>query len=354
MGQTQDSFDAVGGFKVNGTTVINSDGKLIESASIEIADGDTFNDTNGNEVVEFSITGSATNHIGIVNSATGDNPIIRAEGEANTGLTIDNSEGEEIVIFDSVATSVNEFTISSAATNNAPILAATGDNTNIGITLTPKGSGVITTNGKLSLDLNGGAVSASGLLMGVGTTANPATSATAGDIFAEFRTRSSASTGDNRGLYWRHEFTGAGGGECIRAFSKVSAAVGTARGAHISLDVNTTGSVTGLGVGVDAQILVPDQALGGGTYGVVNSEIFSAGSSSSVAASNIAFFRATASGDATGAATVDTGGHLFSIQGLSVGSGKLFQANTAADATHALRIDIGGVDYFIMLTNSGA
>lgn len=208
--------------------------------------------------------------------------------------------------------------------------------------------------GKVKFALNGGAASASGLLMGVGTTGSPATTAVVDAFFAEFRTQSSAATGTSRGLYWRHELTGAGGGECIRAFTKLSAAAGTARGAHVSLDVNTSGSITGLGVGVDAQILVSNQALGGGTYGVVNAEIYSAGSSSSVAASNIAFFRAVAGGDGTGAATVDTGGDLMSINGLSVGSGKLFQVNTAADATHALRISIDGVPYYIMLTNSGA
>ena len=153
----------------------------------------------------------------------------------------------------------------------------------------------------------------------------------------------------------RYALGGAGGGgECIRAFTKLEAAVGTARGAHISLDVATTGSVTGLGVGVDAQLLVPNQAIGGGTYGVVNAEIYSAGSSSSVTGSATAFFRAVAGGDTTGAATIDTSGYLMSIQGLTVASGKLFQANTAAAATHALRILIGGTPYYIMLTDTGA
>lgn len=209
--------------------------------------------------------------------------------------------------------------------------------------------------GKIPLALNGGAASASGLLMGVGTTANPASTATADAFFAEFRTRSTATTGTSRGLYWRHELAGAGGeGECLRAFTKLSAATTTARGAQISLDVNTTGSLTGLGCAVDAQILVPNQALGAGTYGVVNSEIFSAGSSSSVAASNIAFFRAVASGNATGIATVDTAGLLFNIQWVTMGSGKLFQANTAGAASHALKIKINNVAYYIMLTDTGA
>lgn len=47
---------------------------------------------------------------------------------------------------------------------------------------------------KVLLPLNGGAASASGLLMGVGTTANPATTAVADSIFAEFRTQSTATS----------------------------------------------------------------------------------------------------------------------------------------------------------------
>lgn len=193
------------------------------------------------------------------------------------------------------------------------------------------------------------------MLLGVGTTASPATTAVADAMFAEFRTQSTATTGTSRGIYRRHELAGAGAdGEALRAFTKLSAATTTARGAQISLDVNTTGSLTGLGAAVDAQILVPNQALGTGTYGVVNSEIYSAGSSSSVAASNISFFRAVASGDAAGIATVDTAGNLFNIQGVTVGSGKLFQVNTAVAASHALRILINNVPYYIMLTNAGA
>ena len=215
-------------------------------------------------------------------------------------------------------------------------------------------SGTSTLTGKVTFWLNGWAASASGIFAGVWTTANPATTASAGN-WMEFRTQSTATSGDARGMYWRHEIAGAWwSGESLRSFTKVSAAADTCRGAHISLDVNTTGSISGLGCGVDAQLLVPDQAIGGGTYWVVNSEIYSAGSSSSVTGSTTAFFRAVAGGDATGAATIDTSGYLMSIQWLSVGSGKLFQANTAAAATHALRILIDSTPYYIMLTDTGA
>lgn len=176
---TQTNFSgpvqSAGGFKVGSTTVIDSNGKLVESAGIEIADGDTFKDTNGNEALEFTVTASAVNHLGVVNSATGNNPILRAEGEADTGVTIDNSEGEEIVIFDSVATSVNEFTMSSAATGNAPTLAATGDDTNIDVKLSPKGSGAVDTAGatvhsEITSSSGAGAVGITGSIHEITTT----------------------------------------------------------------------------------------------------------------------------------------------------------------------------------------
>ena len=110
------------------------------------------------------------------------------------------------------------------------------------------GTATVQLAGKLNFGLNGGAASASGILAGVGTTANPATTASADAKFIELRTQSSATSGDSRGLYWRHELTGAGvSGETIRAFTKLSSAAATVRGAHISLDVNTSGSASVLG-----------------------------------------------------------------------------------------------------------
>ena len=119
--------DASDGFSVDGTIVIDANGKIIESAGIQLADGDSFDDTNGNEVIEFKVVASAVNQIEIGNSATGVNPTIAANGEADTGITFVNDQDEEILILDSVATSVNELTIASAATGNNPIIKASGE-----------------------------------------------------------------------------------------------------------------------------------------------------------------------------------------------------------------------------------
>jgi len=91
-----------------------------------------------------------------------------------------------------------------------------------------------TSSGKISLYAIGSAAeSASGLLMGVGTSAAPATTSTADAKFVEIRAQTTATSGDNRLAYLRYDIAGATGGECIRAFTKVSAACTTVRGAHI-------------------------------------------------------------------------------------------------------------------------
>lgn len=58
-----------------------------------------------------------------------------------TGIKSSEAGNPELVLFTSVASAVNEITITNAATGNAPIISATGGDTNIGITLTPKGTG---------------------------------------------------------------------------------------------------------------------------------------------------------------------------------------------------------------------
>jgi len=213
---------------------------------------------------------------------------------------------------------------------------------------------MIQLSGKLGLDLSSGAASASGLLMGTGTSGSPATTAAAGNMFAEFRTQSTATSGDSRGLYWRHELKGtAVSGEAIRAFTKLSAACATARGAHISLDLNNSpqGSVTGLGAGIDAQLLLSNTALpAGGTYTVVNAEIYSAGTTTDPGAvTELSYFRVVNGGDSTGAADVDDDAYLFSVQGFSEGTGNMFSAGADVAAAATLKCKVGATEYFVLL-----
>lgn len=190
-----------------------------------------------------------------------------------------------------------------------------------------------------------------------GTSSNPSLITSAGNFFPLYGS-STATSGDSRNIYSRLYLSGAGGaGESVRAFTTVNnvAAYG-AHGIHASVSFGTSGSVTGLAVAARATLQVANAATSGGTYAAIMAEIYGDGSSSSVSAmTECSFFRVVADGAATNIkATIDTSGYLMSIQGLTVGSGKLFQANTAGAASHALRILIGSTPYYIMLTNSGA
>jgi len=192
-------------------------------------------------------------------------------------------------------------------------------------------------NVPIRVDNNTGAIAASGLLIGGGTTADPIASSVANDLFIELRCQTTATSGDNRLLYMRYQMNGinATGGECIRAFTKLDAACGTVRGAHISLDIDDSpaGSVTGLGVGVDAQLLVGNAALpAGGTYFAGQSQIHSAGSSSDISAVTAhAIHSFSASGDATGIATVL---NALAFVG-STGSGKMILNTNSTGATES-------------------
>jgi hypothetical protein len=54
---------------------------------------------------------------------------------------IDDANGNEQIIFTATASAINELTITNAAAGNAPSIATTGGDTNIGLTIAPKGTG---------------------------------------------------------------------------------------------------------------------------------------------------------------------------------------------------------------------
>ena len=99
----------------------------IGDAEISMSDGNAIDDNNANELLQFEVTASAVNHVGVKNAATGNSPIILAKGESDTGLIFQSEDDEEMLILDAVAGAVNEVTIRSAATGTNPILASTGE-----------------------------------------------------------------------------------------------------------------------------------------------------------------------------------------------------------------------------------
>jgi len=184
-----------------------------------------------------------------------------------------------------------------------------------------------------------GADAANAVIMGVGTSGDPSLTSTADKSFLEFRCKTTATSGDNRLFYARFEQNGinATGGECVRAFSKITAAIGTARGAHISLDLGTAaGSISGLGVGVDSQLLIGDAAETTGTLFALQGEVYMEGTSSDLPASH-AIVSVKANGNATGVANVL---NAMAFAG-SAGSGKMIYDNNstgAAESNGSIRI----------------
>lgn len=192
-------------------------------------------------------------------------------------------------------------------------------------------------------------------LLGGGTTASPLTSGTANLKYCEFRCESTATSGDNRLFYMRYALEGGGGGECLRALTRVGSNLGTAHGAHLSLDFEATAGgseCSGLGVAVRGTLHMPNIASWAptGTYAAGMFEIFSDGSDSDPAGmTELSVLRLVNSGNATGAADVDTDAVLMSVQGFTVGNeaadkvyvNTITAATINANCTEALKIKIG-------------
>lgn len=70
---------------------------------------------------------------------------------------INDNNNNEVITITTTASAVNEITVANAATGANPVISATGSDTNIGITLTPKGTGnaVLTTGNLVVANGNG-------------------------------------------------------------------------------------------------------------------------------------------------------------------------------------------------------
>ena len=79
---------------------------------------------------------------------------------------INDDSGNELIIFQKTASAVNQIDVTNAATGNPVEISATGGDTNIGLKLTPKGSGQVVLDGNVGIESglidlkNGGSVSA--------------------------------------------------------------------------------------------------------------------------------------------------------------------------------------------------
>ena len=173
-----------------------------------------------------------------------------------------------------------------------------------------------------------------------GVLATPVAVTTAQNINSFYGTTSAAS-GDTRLIYSRLAFTGAGAGETLRAFSVVTAAQGsgqTTNGAHISMSVDTGGSISGAGNALRATLGVAAGVTPGGTIAAIqaDSDVGAAG----VLPATAAWIRFTNSGAGTGLS------NLFNLPAAMV------PAKSAAAVTHTIKIIVDGTPYYLMVSNA--
>jgi len=171
-----------------------------------------------------------------------------------------------------------------------------------------------------------------------GTASNPITVTTAQNISSSYGS-TSATTGDTRLSYNRLAFTSTGSGETLRAFSVVSGANaatgGTVNGAHISLSVNSGGSISGAANGLRVTLGGAAGVTMGGTVAAlqVDSDI----TNTTTLPGNASFIRVTNSG----AGTIT---NLFNLPDAMVAP----IGGTSTTATQKIRfVDSAGVGYFL-------
>ena len=92
------------------------------------------------------------------------------------GTNILDTNGLELLNLTATGSAVNELTLANASTGNSPVLSATGGDSNVGITLTPKGTGEITIAAG-NLNYGGTAVTATGAELNYSDLATLGTSA---------------------------------------------------------------------------------------------------------------------------------------------------------------------------------
>ncbi len=80
----------------------------------------------------------------LVGKATTDTLTNKTLTAPKIGTSILDTNGNELFLLTATGSAVNELTYANAATGNKPTLTATGDDTNIGVSIQPKGSGTIT------------------------------------------------------------------------------------------------------------------------------------------------------------------------------------------------------------------
>ena len=172
-----------------------------------------------------------------------------------------------------------------------------------------------------------------------GTSTSPITVTTAQNISSSYGT-TSATSGDTRLVYDKLTFTSTGSGETLRAFSVVTgagaAAAGTINGAHISCEINTTGTISGAANALRAT-LGGSATTPGGTLAVLQLDT-NYNSNVSLGA-NSAFIRVSDSGSQSG--------EVVNFLNIEAGPATNMVATGTVTLSKAVKIRIDGTTYYI-------
>jgi hypothetical protein len=187
----------------------------------------------------------------------------------------------------------------------------------------------------------------SALIAGAGNTTAPMSdNGVASKNFVGMWTKTAATSGDSRALYWRHYFEGAASGEVLRPWATVNAAGvaagGTVNGIHSSLSVNASCSVSGAGNAIRATLdaATATRTLGGTCAALqLDSNI---GANNTVPVS-WSFLRVTDSGSVK---------LPYFLNLPAASNGTIFAAHTTQSMTHSIKcVDAAGTAFYIMCTN---
>jgi hypothetical protein len=174
----------------------------------------------------------------------------------------------------------------------------------------------------------------------VGTATVPIANTASGNL-NQIYSRTTHTSGDFRGLYSRVEFAGAGAGETLRVLSRVTAAQGagqTTNGAHVSLSVNTGGTISGAGNALRATLGVATGVTPGGTLAAI--QVDSDFPNTVTLPGSAAFLRFTNSN--TGTMT-----NLMNVPAAMVAT------DVASAVSHTIRIVASdGTPYFLMVSDT--
>lgn len=193
-----------------------------------------------------------------------------------------------------------------------------------------------------------GGTATAALTFGGGTSVSPLESATADKNFGGMWTKSTAVSGDSRGLYWRHYAGGTiastGYADAIRAFLTVTGTgYSYASGLHATMQINVGATVTGSGAGLRATFAA--EAASRTLAGKLSSlHLCSDVKTGNTLPTDHGFIRVTDDGDVrfTNLAVIP-----------NASNGTIFAAHITQTMTHSIKIiSDDGTPYYIMCTNA--